>query len=60
MCFSLQESESRGCLLELTWNGQNALSVNGVDRKFLEDGDEVILTGYCKVTINHILNTSVL
>ncbi|TKY72224.1 Fumarylacetoacetase protein [Spatholobus suberectus] len=42
------EPESRGCLLELTWNGQNTLSVNGLNRKFLEDGDEVILTGYCK------------
>ncbi|RDX68434.1 Fumarylacetoacetase, partial [Mucuna pruriens] len=42
------EQESRGCLLELTWNGKNALSVNGLDRKFLEDGDEVTLTGYCK------------
>ncbi|WVY93021.1 hypothetical protein V8G54_032109 [Vigna mungo] len=47
------EPESRGCLLELTWNGQNALSVNGLNRKFLEDGDEVIISGYCKVTINH-------
>ncbi|XP_010270099.1 PREDICTED: fumarylacetoacetase [Nelumbo nucifera] len=40
--------ESLGCLLELTWNGQKALSLNGLTRKFLEDGDEVILTGYCK------------
>ncbi|KAK7359858.1 hypothetical protein VNO77_01823 [Canavalia gladiata] len=42
------EPESRGCLLELTWNGENTLSLNGLDRKFLEDGDEVILTGFCK------------
>jgi fumarylacetoacetase len=42
------EPEARGCLLELTWNGQNSLSLNGLDRKFLEDGDEVILTGYSK------------
>ncbi|GAU29874.1 hypothetical protein TSUD_379640 [Trifolium subterraneum] len=42
------EPEARGCLLELTWNGQNSLSLNGLDRKFLEDGDEVILTGYAK------------
>lgn len=42
------EPESRGCLLELTWNGQNSLSLNGLDRKFLEDGDEVTLTGYSK------------
>jgi fumarylacetoacetase len=42
------EPESMGCLLELTWNGQNAISLNGTPRKFLEDGDEVIFTGYCK------------
>ncbi|KAM7263287.1 hypothetical protein ACFE04_000970 [Oxalis oulophora] len=42
------EPESMGCLLELTWNGQNALSLNGTPRKFLEDGDEVVFTGYCK------------
>ncbi|PKA62891.1 fumarylacetoacetase [Apostasia shenzhenica] len=43
------EKESLGCLLELTWNGQNELSLNGSPQKFLEDGDEVIFTGYCKV-----------
>ncbi|XP_021895255.1 fumarylacetoacetase [Carica papaya] len=42
------EQESLGCLLELTWNGQNPLSLNGATRKFLEDGDEVIFTGCCK------------
>ncbi|KAK4760229.1 hypothetical protein SAY87_023360 [Trapa incisa] len=42
------EPESLGCLLELTWNGQNALSLNGITRKFLEDGDEVTITGVCK------------
>ncbi|KAH7545292.1 fumarylacetoacetase [Ziziphus jujuba] len=42
------EPESYGCLLELTWNGQNPLSLKGTTRKFLEDGDEVIITGYCK------------
>ncbi|XP_024017841.1 fumarylacetoacetase [Morus notabilis] len=42
------EPESYGCLLELTWNGQKPLSLNGTGRKFLEDGDEVIITGYCK------------
>lgn len=49
LSFCEQEPESFGCLLELTWNGQNPLSLNGTDRKFLEDGDEVIMTGYCKV-----------
>ncbi|KAG8385811.1 hypothetical protein BUALT_Bualt03G0084200 [Buddleja alternifolia] len=42
------EPESYGCLLELTWNGQKALSLTGTTRTFLEDGDEVILTGCCK------------
>ncbi|OWM85610.1 fumarylacetoacetase [Punica granatum] len=42
------EPESMGCLLELTWNGQKPLSLNGITRKFLEDGDEVTFTGVCK------------
>ncbi|KAE8689823.1 Fumarylacetoacetase [Hibiscus syriacus] len=42
------EPDSLGCLLELTWNGQKPLSLNGTARKFLEDGDEVIFTGCCK------------
>ncbi|KAF6144967.1 hypothetical protein GIB67_013318 [Kingdonia uniflora] len=42
------EPESYGCLLELTWNGTKPLSVNNSTRKFLEDGDEVIITGSCK------------
>lgn len=42
------EPESLGCLLELTWNGQKPLSLNGKSRTFLEDGDEVTFTGVCK------------
>ncbi|KAG6594693.1 Fumarylacetoacetase, partial [Cucurbita argyrosperma subsp. sororia] len=43
------EQDSLGCLLELTWNGQKPLELsNGISRKFLEDGDEVIFTGQCK------------
>ena len=43
------ERESRGCLLELTWRGAEPLSLPGGEtRKFLEDGDEVILRGYCE------------
>ncbi|GAB4826512.1 hypothetical protein Ancab_033408 [Ancistrocladus abbreviatus] len=42
------ESDSLGCLMELTWNGQRPLSLNGTTRKFLEDGDGVIFTGFCK------------
>ncbi|KAM1005254.1 hypothetical protein ACFX13_005391 [Malus domestica] len=42
------EPDSLGCLLELTWNGQKQLSLNGTPRKFLEDGDEVIISGFSK------------
>lgn len=45
----MQEQESRGCLLELTWNGTKPLSLGGMERRFLEDGDEVVFTGFCKV-----------
>lgn len=45
----LQEPESYGCLLELTWNGQKPLSLGGTTRTFLEDGDEVTFFGYCQV-----------
>jgi fumarylacetoacetase len=40
---------SRGCLLELTWRGAEPLALpNGETRKFLEDGDEVILRASCE------------
>jgi fumarylacetoacetase len=43
------EPETLGCLLELTQGGKQALSLpHGETRKFLEDGDEVILEGYCE------------
>ncbi len=42
------EKSNRGCLLELTWKGSDPLTLPGdVRRLFLEDGDEVILKGYC-------------
>jgi fumarylacetoacetase len=41
--------ESRGCMLELTWRGAEPLALpTGETRKFLEDGDEVIMRGYCE------------
>jgi fumarylacetoacetase len=51
--------EERGCLLELTWDGSKDNPVPGTqrtpiklptgeERKFLADGDEVILKGYCE------------
>jgi len=40
---------SRGCLLELTHRGAEPVRLpTGELRKFLEDGDEVILRGYCR------------
>lgn len=43
------EKENRGCLLERTWRGEEPFQLpNGQRRTFLEDGDEVILTGYCE------------
>lgn len=55
-----QEPESLGCLLELTWNAQKSLTLNGSDRKYLEDGDEVIFTACCKVLNLHLSYPSVL
>jgi len=41
--------DSRGCLLEYTWRGTDPLRLpNGEERKFLADGDEVILRGYAE------------
>jgi fumarylacetoacetase len=41
--------ESRGCLLELTWRGTQPLELpDGETRRFLEDGDEVVLRGWCE------------
>jgi fumarylacetoacetase len=41
--------ESRGCLLERTWRGTEPLQLpTGEQRRFLEDGDQVILKGYCE------------
>ncbi|TDC45924.1 fumarylacetoacetase [Actinomadura sp. KC345] len=38
------ERDQRGCMLELTWNGQEPLELDdGTKRTFLEDGDTVTL-----------------
>lgn len=42
------DKSQRGCLLELTWRGTEPLVLrNGETRRFLEDGDEVVLRGHC-------------
>jgi fumarylacetoacetase len=39
---------SRGCLLELTWRGRDPIRLpDGELRRFLQDGDEVVLSGRC-------------
>ncbi len=41
--------DSRGCLLELTWRGTEPVALPGGEtRAFLEDGDELTLTGHCE------------
>ena len=41
--------DSFGSLLELTWNGKNPLPLaGGGTRTFLEDGDEIAITGWCQ------------
>jgi fumarylacetoacetase len=42
------EEGTYGSLLELTWRGSKPIQVGDVTRKFLEDGDSLVLTGYCQ------------
>ena len=43
------EKDSRGCLLERTWRGTEPLTLpTGETRTFLQDGDEVIMRGFCE------------
>jgi fumarylacetoacetase len=43
------DQSARGCLLELTSRGKDPVTLpTGEQRKFLEDGDEVILRGFCE------------
>ena len=43
------EKDARGCLLELTWRGTEPVALpTGESRRFLEDGDEVIMRGYAE------------
>ena len=44
-----REKTERGCLLELTWRGTEPIELpSGETRRFLEDGDEVIMRGFCE------------
>jgi len=41
--------DARGCLLELTWKGTEPIALpTGETRRFLEDGDEVTMRGFCE------------
>ncbi len=43
------EKSERGCLLERTWRGEEPITFsNGDKRVWLEDDDEVVMTGYCQ------------
>jgi fumarylacetoacetase len=43
------DKSARGCLLELTSRGKEPVTLpSGEQRRFLEDGDEVILRGFCE------------
>lgn len=42
-----ETKDSRGCLMEYTWNGKEPLTLkNGETRTFLEDGDSVAMLGF--------------
>lgn len=44
-----QTEDSRGCLLERTWRGQNPIRLpDDTQRKFLQDDDEVIMRAICE------------
>jgi fumarylacetoacetase len=41
--------DSTGCLLEQTRNGQDPVTLkNGVTRKYLQDGDTVVMKGFAE------------
>ncbi|MEP3210369.1 MAG: fumarylacetoacetase [Maribacter sp.] len=47
--------DSYGSMLELSWQGTKPVPLNnGQTRKFIEDNDTVILTGYCENNGMHI------
>lgn len=39
---------SAGSLLELTWNGERPLHLGTEERTFIQDGDEITITGYAE------------
>lgn len=44
-----ETEDSYGSMLELSWRGSKPINLkDGGVRKFLQDGDEVIIRGYCE------------
>jgi fumarylacetoacetase len=44
-----ETKDSRGCMLERTWRGTEPLALpTGETRRFLEDGDEIVMRGWCE------------
>ncbi|MDO8399575.1 MAG: fumarylacetoacetase [Bradyrhizobium sp.] len=43
------EKDQRGSLLEISWNGSEPVELaSGVSRTFLEDGDSLVMRGWCQ------------
>ncbi len=43
------EKDQRGSLLEISWNGTEPLELpGGIKRSFLEDGDSLVMRGWCQ------------
>ena len=45
---SAPEKEGFGSLLELSWNGEKSIETKSGKRTFIQDGDEVRMTGSCQ------------
>lgn len=44
-----ETDDSLGSMLELSWKGTRTVELaNNQTRKFLQDGDEVIIRGFCQ------------
>jgi fumarylacetoacetase len=44
-----EKPSSFGSMLELTWSGKNPIKLNdGTERKFINDNDTIIMTGFCE------------
>jgi fumarylacetoacetase len=43
------EKQQRGSLLEISWNGSEPIELDGgITRSFLEDGDSLVMRGWCQ------------